>query len=413
VAEWSIATVLKTVERESVPWVRIPPPPPLWNKTGHLARLVCCACQCSEQITRRSHDPDFAGIDLDSLRQSAKVVAVVAGAVETDALTGGLGELSQHFRRYGLMAGGLEHRRRPFGVGLGLIPDRLKAVDAVLEGGIVDVDNTHLDSVVKALQSQFRFRRALIAVHYYDACCALYFLDACFVQFLLPRFEVNGRQHAVVGVLTFRVVEHLDVFERVLPCSVACGVCAPPDPFPLQQLEEALGQSMSAIGPRTMDLRVIMSVPSSAHACIQIVLTQKRLPRAAGELRTLIRMGHDPVLGFATPDGGQQRLQRKIGRHAGLSRPADDTAREQVDHDRKVEPTFMGLDVGNITRHCPRTNGGPWLAPNLVRRSNFEMPIQSLVSDHRRLASVSSRSALVANLCDNASQAGQTRNTVL
>ena len=28
VAEWSIATVLKTVERESVPWVRIPPPPP-------------------------------------------------------------------------------------------------------------------------------------------------------------------------------------------------------------------------------------------------------------------------------------------------------------------------------------------------------------------------------------------------
>jgi hypothetical protein len=29
VAEWSIATVLKTVVRESVPWVRIPPPPPL------------------------------------------------------------------------------------------------------------------------------------------------------------------------------------------------------------------------------------------------------------------------------------------------------------------------------------------------------------------------------------------------
>lgn len=29
VAEWSIAAVLKTVERESVPWVRIPPPPPV------------------------------------------------------------------------------------------------------------------------------------------------------------------------------------------------------------------------------------------------------------------------------------------------------------------------------------------------------------------------------------------------
>ena len=29
VAEWSNAAVLKTVERVSVPWVRIPPPPPL------------------------------------------------------------------------------------------------------------------------------------------------------------------------------------------------------------------------------------------------------------------------------------------------------------------------------------------------------------------------------------------------
>jgi hypothetical protein len=29
VAEWSIATVLKTVERESVPWVRIPPSLPI------------------------------------------------------------------------------------------------------------------------------------------------------------------------------------------------------------------------------------------------------------------------------------------------------------------------------------------------------------------------------------------------
>ena len=28
-AEWLKATVLKTVERESVPWVRIPLPPPL------------------------------------------------------------------------------------------------------------------------------------------------------------------------------------------------------------------------------------------------------------------------------------------------------------------------------------------------------------------------------------------------
>ena len=41
VAEWSIATVLKTVERESVPWVRIPPPPPLALEES-FSRPGCC-----------------------------------------------------------------------------------------------------------------------------------------------------------------------------------------------------------------------------------------------------------------------------------------------------------------------------------------------------------------------------------
>lgn len=32
VAEWSIATVLKTVVQETAPGVRIPPPPPFWSE---------------------------------------------------------------------------------------------------------------------------------------------------------------------------------------------------------------------------------------------------------------------------------------------------------------------------------------------------------------------------------------------
>ncbi len=31
VAEWSNAPVLKTDVGESLPWVRIPPPPPVWH----------------------------------------------------------------------------------------------------------------------------------------------------------------------------------------------------------------------------------------------------------------------------------------------------------------------------------------------------------------------------------------------
>ena len=86
------------------------------------------------------------------------------------------------------------------------------------------------------------------------------FLDTCRFQFLLSGFEVNGRQQAVVRVLALWVVEHLDVVKHVLPCSLARGVCPPPDPLAFQQLEEAFGDG------------VIMAVPAAAHAGIEIVL---------------------------------------------------------------------------------------------------------------------------------------------
>ena len=104
-------------------------------------------------------------------------------------------------------------------------------------------------------------------------------------------------------MLALGVVEHLDVFEDVLPWSVACRVCASPYPFPLQELKEALGDS------------VIVTIPTPAHAGLQVVLAEKHLPLAAGELRSLIRMDHHLGLGFATPYGCEQGLQRDIGLH--------------------------------------------------------------------------------------------------
>jgi hypothetical protein len=46
------------------------------------------------------------------------------------------------------------------GIGLGLITDGLEAVDAILERRIVQVGNTRLDGVIKALEAQLRFRCA-------------------------------------------------------------------------------------------------------------------------------------------------------------------------------------------------------------------------------------------------------------
>ena len=48
VAEWSNATVLKTVEGESLPWVRIPPPPPPTRDT-----YLCLACGGASRGIRR------------------------------------------------------------------------------------------------------------------------------------------------------------------------------------------------------------------------------------------------------------------------------------------------------------------------------------------------------------------------
>ena len=97
-----------------------------------------------------------------------------------------------------------------------------------------------------------------------------------FFQFELSFFEVNGRQHAVVRVLAFWVVEQLDVFEDIPPSFFACAVFPPSDLLPLQELKEALGH------------RVVVTIAPAAHRMFQIVFAQERGPFAAGKLRALI-----------------------------------------------------------------------------------------------------------------------------
>ena len=101
-------------------------------------------------------------------------------------------------------------------------------------------------------------------------------------------------------MLAFCVVEHFDVVEHVLSGIVA-GVLGPtPDPFALQQLEEAFGDG------------IVVTVSASAHAGFQIVLAEECLRFAAVELGTLIGMHGDPTLGLASPHGYEQGLKCKI-----------------------------------------------------------------------------------------------------
>ncbi len=149
----------------------------------------------------------------------------------------------------------------------------------------------------------------------------------------------------------FWVVEHFNVFEHVLPCIVASWVCAATYPFPFQQLEEAFCD------------RVVMTVPTAAHAGLQVVPGQEQLPLAAGELRSLIGMDHHHCLRFAPPDGRKLGLQRQVGRHAGLCGPADHAPREEINHNCQIKPALMGLDIGDVCH------------PDLVGPINCELPV--------------------------------------
>ena len=70
VAEWFKAAVLKTAAGQSPPWVRIPPLPPLQNRTANAGRSRFYArggSERSEQIALRADDADLAVCHFDAL----------------------------------------------------------------------------------------------------------------------------------------------------------------------------------------------------------------------------------------------------------------------------------------------------------------------------------------------------------
>ncbi len=84
-----------------------------------------------------------------------------------------------------------------------------------------------------------------------------------------------------------RVVEHLDVIEDIPACRFPVAIGLSPDALPLEQLEEALGDS------------VVVTVPAPAHAGHQAVGLQEGLPVVAAELAALVRMDDDFPPGLA------------------------------------------------------------------------------------------------------------------
>ena len=81
-------------------------------------------------------------------------------------------------------------------------------------------------------------------------------------------FEYDGRQHRVVSVFAFWIIEHFDIVEHFLACFKSGLISFAPDAFALQQIEDALrdGYRRSVASP------LVMSVPTPAHAVFEVVL---------------------------------------------------------------------------------------------------------------------------------------------
>lgn len=111
------------------------------------------------------------------------------------------------------------------------------------------------------------------------------------------------------------------------------------NPLTLEQLEEALRDS------------IVMAVVSPAHAADQVVVAQEGLPVMPGELTPLIGMHQHRLLWLSASQRHQQGVEHQLGVDAAAHGPANDLAREQIEHHRQVQPAFVGADVVMSVTH--------------------------------------------------------------
>ena len=129
VAEWLKASVSKTGVLARVSRVRIPPSPPLQNRTANAAGRRFHARgggEGSEQVSLRPHDADLAVGDLDALGEGAQVIAAIAAAIDPHPLASGAGEFPEHLAKFG-------HCRAQFGGCRADFPQRPQLADGVGE----------------------------------------------------------------------------------------------------------------------------------------------------------------------------------------------------------------------------------------------------------------------------------------
>lgn len=122
----------------------------------------------------------------------------------------------------------------------------------------------------------------------------------------------------------------------------------------------------------TFDYRVVPTIRFSAHARHDKMPVVKALHRIGGVLRTAVGMEQYRADRGAPFNRHLQRVNHQPRFKAVTHRPADDTTRKQIEHNRQIQPTFVRPDV----RYIP----GP-RAIRLFDLSRRKLPVEQIFSD--------------------------------
>jgi hypothetical protein len=138
-----------------------------------------------------------------------------------------------------------------------------------------------------------------------------------------------------MAVSTGAIVEGLDVVVD-LGCGELPGcVDALLDPLLLQAAKKGFGHC------------VIPTVATSTHAGLKVMRSAEAPPRIAAKLGTLIGVNQG-MLGLASSNGHEERVQHEVLSQRGIGGPADNTAGVQVHHDGQIEPAFPRAHVCDV-----------------------------------------------------------------
>src|SRR5450631_990671 len=188
-----------------------------------------------------------------------------------------------------------------------------------------------------------------------------------------------------------RVVETFNVVEDICARFLARSIARPGiDALLLEACEEAFHSG------------VVPTVSLATHAALDPVMAEQSLEVFRRILAPLIRVMHQLLGPTAAPQRHGERIHHELRRHLRTHRPAHDTAREQVQDHRYVEPAFSGIDIGKV--------GNPFH----VGRRRLEVALEQVCRDGTsRAHALVHRTALLASQCLDARTSHQASDAVL